>query len=202
MFAKQKTDFMLKVSALLLLVSFLFLLLSGITFCRFLTEKEEDVSFSAQRISPIYLNDTAIFETALYRVTQWEEEEGSKIASFTLENTQKDQTPPTSDMKFLIRIVIAEQEALLIPKEVIFSVGEKELVSNVEQIEENTSFYQKNQKNGKIYFFSDEAGEGKMFSEYQFCLKGNQKDKIDIQIKLPNVEMISDRFYICIDRVK
>lgn len=214
MMAKFSKSFVIKTSILLITVLTVVSLLVGVTHGRYLTESNHDIGFKANLNSPILLGDTAISERTLIPLSNWDVGVEQINNHFTLKCS-----PEAQDESFYIGVFVenksddsqtetvetvetveqTEEQAI----EITLNFDGNTYTTTAREVEKNADFYLKNEKNGKLYSFYDNADTSPEPIENVFIFPMGEETTLDFTLNVYNADInLSDNIFIFIQRLK
>ena len=204
MILKYRTGLVFKIFVLLLVIVLMSVLTFCVTYGRFLTQTNRDISFSAKPLAPIYFGTSQILDETSFQLFNWIQTTNLLSGNFTLSNMLNDGETPLEDVAFCVRIYVAEQDSGgyidITSADVTLFTDQKTCFSKVETINQNTDFYKMNQKQGKFYCFYDSNEDKTTSNESSFILKGKQKSELTFTVSIFDTEVNTEQIYICIKR--
>lgn len=211
MMAKLSKSFVIKASILLISVLTILSLLVGVTHSRYLTESNHDIGFKANLNPPILLGDTPIGERTLIPLSSWNigveqinnhftlkcspeaKDESFCIGVFVENEVDDSQAEPTETVE------LTEKSAI----EITLGLDDNTYTSTEREVDKNADFYLKNQKEGKLYSFYDNADILPDRSENVFVFRKGEESTLDFTLNVYNANInLSDKIFIYIERLK
>jgi hypothetical protein len=152
MILKYKDNLVFKISVLLLVIVLSLALMFCVTYGRFFTQTNRDISFSAKPLTHIYFGASQVSDSTPFQISQWTQTANLLSGNFTLSNTiNTGDELPLDDVSFCVRVYIAEQDfeggISGTPAEITLLTDQVTCFSKVETINQNTDFYNKMETN-------------------------------------------------------
>ena len=202
MLKEYKSALLLKAVALLLATTLSVAVLFGASHCRYLTEKNLEMKYSAKAVPSIFMGETAVIEETLFDPPQWQSSFNETTANFTLSNAVGENTPPQQDIAFSLRVCVVEQQnrpddeedTTTLPISVSITIGGDSFESATHTLSQNTAL-NSNNMTGEFFVFNGQEG-----NELVFCLAGNNKSSIDFELTVHNLQSEYQKAYLSITR--
>ena len=105
MIREYKTKLVFKMFVLLIAFVLSVGLLLGVTYCRYLTQKNINVEYYAKSAPSIYMGSTVVKDDTLFVLSQWQTTLNQTSADFTLANTLGDNASPHQDIMFCVYLI-------------------------------------------------------------------------------------------------
>lgn len=206
MILKYKDNLVFKISVLLLVIVLSLTLMFCVTYGRFFTQTNRDISFSAKPLTHIYFGASQVSDSTPFQISQWTQTANLLSGNFTLSNTiNTGDELPLDDVSFCVRVYIAEQDfeggISGTPAEITLLTDQVTCFSKVETINQNTDFYNKNEQDGKFYSFFGSNEDKTASNEYIFILRGNQHSKTTFTVTIFDTTIDTQQVFFCIKRL-
>ena len=218
-------NIVLKIAILLISVITALALMFTATYSRYITTVDKDIGFKAKSQPQILLGETEIKPNTLVPLTNLEEGVEQLNGSFSLNASGLGES---EGINFYIRVFAEkidsadlplieesdngvsddllyyedESQGEKLPIEMTLSLGDVVYTALESEINEESDFYIKNQKQGRCYSFYDSTQTDLQPKEHIFKLTANENVSLDFVLNAYNADKKSDKIYIYIETFK